>query len=302
MELRNLVTVKKINETGSYKKAASILNYAQSTITFQVQQLEKELHIQLFEKRGSRMVLTQEGEDIFPLINNVLKSMSLLAHHDNADIGFHGQLTIALPESLITYKLQEILKDFKIAAPNVKLVLKVMNCFAIFDQLCTSDSDIDVAIHYDVGKYPASIKKKKLCTFPLAIICSPVLTEKERDFTTPHQQKSLCHIQNDHDALSLKLFENYLQKKDIMLDTPLEVWSIESVKKCVMSNLGIAVLPRFTVEKELQNGSLNEIKINISTMKMTAIYAFNSRRWQSPSQKYFLSLLTKDKYFKSEKQ
>src|SRR5574344_759916 len=160
MEIKNILTVKKIVETGSYKKTAEILNYAQSTITFQIKQLEKELHIQLFEKRGSRMVLTQEGEEILPLVNNVLDSANILSNHNNIISGLHGQLTVAIAESLITYQLQDVLREFKKAAPDVRLILKVMNCFAISDQLCTSNCDIDLAIHYDVGKYPASIKKK----------------------------------------------------------------------------------------------------------------------------------------------
>ena len=49
MELKYLVTVKKVIETGSYQKAAAALNYAQSTITFQIRQLEQEFGAQLFE-------------------------------------------------------------------------------------------------------------------------------------------------------------------------------------------------------------------------------------------------------------
>ncbi len=53
MELKYLYTVKKIIETGSYQSAAAALNYAQSTITFQVRQLENELSVKLFEKTAA---------------------------------------------------------------------------------------------------------------------------------------------------------------------------------------------------------------------------------------------------------
>ena len=74
MELKSLYTVKKIIETGSYLNASKALNYAQSTITFQVKQLEAELDVQIFEKRGNKMALTQEGERLIPLIDNVIAS------------------------------------------------------------------------------------------------------------------------------------------------------------------------------------------------------------------------------------
>ena len=74
MELKSLYTVKKIIETGSYLGASKALSYAQYTITFQVKQLEAELDVQLFEKRGNKMALTQEGEQIMPLIDHVIAS------------------------------------------------------------------------------------------------------------------------------------------------------------------------------------------------------------------------------------
>ena len=61
MELKYLTTFKTILETGSFQKAAERLNYAQSTITLQMQLLEQELSVKLFEKIGRRMELTQAG-------------------------------------------------------------------------------------------------------------------------------------------------------------------------------------------------------------------------------------------------
>ncbi|MFY4776502.1 LysR family transcriptional regulator [Metabacillus sp. RGM 3146] len=66
MELKYLQTLKTILETGSFLGAARKLNYTQSTVTFQIQQLEQELSVKLFEKIGREMVLTQAGEDILP--------------------------------------------------------------------------------------------------------------------------------------------------------------------------------------------------------------------------------------------
>ncbi|EOD0821079.1 LysR family transcriptional regulator [Listeria monocytogenes] len=52
MDLKNLLTFKAILETVSFQEAARKLNYAQSTVTTQIQQLEQELHVKLFDKIG----------------------------------------------------------------------------------------------------------------------------------------------------------------------------------------------------------------------------------------------------------
>lgn len=291
MELKYLYTVKKITEVGNYQRAAVALNYAQSTITFQVKQLEKELNIQLFEKSGGNMILTKAGEAMMPMIDQVITSVNTLMSHQNSQEGLCGTLVIALPESLITYQLQGVLKEFKEKAPQVKLSLRVMNCYAIFDQLC--GNDIDIAIHYDVGNYPTSVVTEKLRAYPLVLVCSPEIPENERDFITPNQEKKLCHIQNDQNALSLKIFQQYLRQKAIFLEPELEVWSIEAIKKSVISNLGVAFLPRFTVEDELSSGILQEIPTSIIEPKMTAVYAYSRNKWQSPAMQEFLAILKK---------
>lgn len=289
MELKNLYTVKKIIETGNYQKAARALNYAQSTITFQVKQLENELSIKIFEKKGNRMELTQAGKEILPIIDKIISATEELLCFNNKPNEITGNLKIALPETLVTYKLQPVLKEFKEKAPNVRLAIQVMNCYTIYEQML--NGNIDIAIHYNVEKYPPNFVTKNIKTYPLVLVSSPSLDEVQKDFISPNQKKSVCHIQNDPNALYLKILNKYLKSKNIALETELELWSIEAIKRSVMSNLGVAFLPRFTVEEELEKGILNEIKTDMTDNEMTAIYVYNKNKWQSPAMKLFLQIL-----------
>lgn len=289
MELKSLYTVKKIIETGSYQKAAIALNYAQSTITFQIKQLETELGIKLFEKSGNKMVLTDDGKDVLPLIDRVIEASDMLLCYKDSRTDLHGTLKIALPESLVTYQLQGVLKDFREHAPGVKIALQVMNCYAIYDLLLSGE--LDIAIHYDVRNYPQSVATTHLKTYPLVMVAAPELDADEADFITPQQKKKVTHIQNDPHALYLKILNDYLKQKHIVLQTGLEVWSIEAVKRSVMSNLGVAFLPRFAVEAELAQGHLKECPMEPTVKTMTAVCAYRKNKWQSPAAKLFLEIL-----------
>ncbi len=289
MELKYLYTVKKVIETGSYQNAAAALSYAQSTITFQMKQLENELGVKLFEKNGSKMELTQGGKELLPLIDKVLESVNELLCHNGSGGDIRGALTVALPETLVTYKLQPVLKEFKKKAPQVRLSLKVMNCYAIYEQMMNGKADI--AIHYDVAKYPESFTARVIGTYPLVLVSSFLLADKDRDFVSPDQKKSVCHIENDPNAFYLKIWKRYLKKKNIALETGLEVWSIEAVKRSVMSNLGVAFLPRFAVEEELEKGLLCEIPLDMDNEEMDAVSVYSKNKWQSPAMKLFLQIL-----------
>ena len=75
MDLKYLNTFRTIVEEGSFSRAAERLNYTQSTITFQMGQLEGELSAQLFEKVGRRMVLSQAGRRLLPYVDQVLDAV-----------------------------------------------------------------------------------------------------------------------------------------------------------------------------------------------------------------------------------
>ena len=293
MDLKYLYTVKKIIETGSYLKAARALNYAQSTITFQIKQLESELSVKIFEKGKGKMELTQAGKELLPLIDKVIIATEELLCSKSSENEVRGTLTVALPETLVTYQIQPILKEFKEKAPDVKLALQVMNCYTIYDQMV--EGNIDIAIHYDVGKYPKNIFTKAIKSYPFTLVSSPTLDENVSDFISDNQRKNICHIQNDPNALYLKVFNKYLKDKNIVLETELELWSIEAIKRSVISNLGVAFLPLFTVEEELKQGLLHEVKTDMPNSKITALYAYNKSKWQSPSMSLFLEII--DKHF-----
>ena len=72
MEIRNLVTFTHVAEQGSFTKAAELLGYSQSTVSFQIKQLEEELDCLLFERINHTIALTQRGYDLVSYAHQVL--------------------------------------------------------------------------------------------------------------------------------------------------------------------------------------------------------------------------------------
>ena len=85
--------------------------------------------------------------------------------------------------------------------------------------------------------------------------------------------------------------EDYLRKRDITLDATLELWSIETIKRCVMSDLGFTYLPRFAAREELGRGLLLELESPVSGVRFPALCARHKRRWVTPAMELFMDLL-----------
>lgn len=288
MELKYLRTLKTILETGSFIGAARRLNYTQSTVTFQVQQLEQELSVKLFEKIGRKMILTQTGHELLPYIDTILHSVEQLENYGKEVKELSGELKVAMPESLVTYQMQPILKEFREQAPGVKLFLQSQNCYTIRDQIVNGGADI--GIHYDVGGYGTTMITEDLISYSLVLIANPAIQGKNADFMTRNQRKEICLLTNDTESIYHKIFEGYLKDMNICLSGMMEVGSIESIKRSVVSNLGIAFLPRFVVQEELEQGILQELKTDIVNNKITATCVYHKNKWITPAMELFIRL------------
>ncbi|WKY44604.1 LysR family transcriptional regulator [Eubacteriaceae bacterium ES2] len=289
MELKNLNTFKTIVETGSFLRAAQKLNYSQSTITFQIQKLEQDLSVKLFEKIGRQMALTQTGKDLLPYVETILLNAKQLENYSKSSHNINGNLSISMAETLLTYRLQPVLKSFRQLAPDVKLSVQSLNCPVIREQILNGSTDI--GIHYDIGGYASSAQIEKLADYSLILVGSSELEKKFCDFTSSGQRKDLCLITTDREKIFDSIFNDYLKRKDIILSGKMNLGSIEAIKKSTISNLGVAYLPRYTVEDELENKSLKELNTEISDQKISTICVHHKNKWLTPAMKLFIQLL-----------
>jgi len=289
MDIRSLITLKTILQEGSYNKAAIKLGYTQSTVTFQMQQLEQQLSVKLFDKIGRRMILSQAGKDLLPYVDSIIQSVEQMNNYGKSNKELTGELKVALPESLLTYKMQPVIKAFRSQAPEVKLTLRSLNCYLIKDQILNGEADI--AIHYDVGGYSSITITEPIGEFTLSLMASPSLDYKDKDFISANQTKEVSLLVDDPNSVYKSILDEYLKRKKITLDNKIELWSIETTKRSAASNLGIAYLPTFTMQDEINNGSLIELETELSNQKITAICVYHKNKWISPAMELFKSLV-----------
>ncbi len=290
MDIKYLHTFQTIIEEGSFTKAASKLNYTQSTITFQIGQLEQALSATLFEKIGRNMVLTKAGEHLVPYVQDVLSSLEKLKNFENDLSLCQGDLRIGVAETVLCYHMPPLLKEFHRQAPNARLFLKSMNCYDIRDELMNGTLDVGV-FYKDVGGIGSNLITHEFGSSPLCLVASPHTKEQIEDFSSPDQHIPVSFIINEVNCIFRQIFEKYLNENSIVLDNTIELWSIPTIKNLVKNDVGISFLPMFTVQEELERHELEEIRIPISDQEITAVCGYHKNKWISPLMKLFIDLL-----------
>ena len=287
MELKNLRTFQAVVDQGSYQRAADHLGYTQSTVTVHIQQLEEELGVPLFERTGRRMALTQAGEQALAQARELLLAADRLSQLGQGGQQPSGTLRVDMAETLLCYRMQPVIQKFRRAAPQVRLIIRSRNCLDIAENVRAGVCDLGVG--YDMDWSRDVLEVESMGEYEVILLASPEFCHP--DFVTHNQRKPVSLVTDEPDSIFRRRLEDYLRQRNIVLDDTLELWSIETIKRCVMSNLGFTYLPRFAAQEELADGRLIELLAPISGVRFPALCARHKNRWVTPAMELFMELL-----------
>lgn len=260
MEIRHLQTFIAIVELDGFTKAAEHLGYAQSTITSHIQILENELGEALFERLGKKIILTNAGEKLVPYAKQMLKVYKEIKGITSDKNSVSGDLLIGAAESLTIYRLGKILKEYKKSFPEVNIILKSLKCSDLRNKLHSGELDITLTIEPEILDTDLVVKNIK--DEHMVIIGTP---EADLEFLSENIEGEAAKesiIFTEKGCIARIAFENYLRQKKIRYANPLELSSIEAIKKCVMNGLGVSFLPYYTVRNEIKEGKLKMLEVS----------------------------------------
>jgi DNA-binding transcriptional LysR family regulator len=294
MDIKHLQTFLVACETLNFTKTAEKLQYAQSSVTAQIKNLENELNLQLFERLGKKLVLTHSGERLRQYASKIVhleeEARNAMVTDQNG-----GTLIIGAQESQCTYRLPDLLRDFKLKYPSIQLIFKASHS----DEMAAKslmDGEIDLAFIMDTQKTNPYLASTPLIQEKLIIISSPDHSLAARKTVTAEDLVTETILYTESGCSYRKIFEDILSYYKVIPKTTLEFVSLEAIKKCVAANLGIAVLPEMVVEKEIREGNLSEVNFEVEMPAMLTQMAIHKDKWINPPLKDFMSMTKK--YFK----
>ncbi|MCR3758864.1 LysR family transcriptional regulator [Clostridium felsineum] len=291
MDFKQLNTFITIGKYQSFTEAASVLNYAQSTVTTQIKILEEELQVKLFERIGKKVTLTYEGKKLLPYAKQMIKLSHEIKNVVIDDEKPSGTLTIGAAESLCVLRLPFILKEYRRLYPDVEVSLKFGSC-ADFRHFL-KDNIIDVAFSLgtkiDSNEFISEIEFDE----PMVLLAYPGHPLIEKDIVYPEDIAEEPLILTEMGCSYRAVFENILSSYNIKPKLVLETGSVQAIKQFTMSGLGITLLPRVAVEEEIKDGKLVPLKWGGPSFGIISQVLYHKDKWISPALNAFLRLSKK---------
>ncbi|MEH7113266.1 LysR family transcriptional regulator [Neobacillus niacini] len=291
MEIRHFVTFKKIIETGSFTQAAEHLGYTQSTVTSHIQALEQQIGVPVFDRMGRKVILTDVGKKLLHYSQEILETYGKIENLAIEEKDVRGEIKIAAPESLTVYRLEPILREYRKKFPHVSISLSNATCGDNKRAILNGSADVSFVMLPQLQD--SDLIVHSMLDERIVLVGSPDCSLNILDERYENQKISECLIVNEKECSYRMVFEEYLGEREIVPSHTMELWSIEAMKRCVMSGLGIAYLPLMTVNDEVKAGRLKIIPCVGGFKQIFSQVLYHKNKWVSPALSSFIDITLK---------
>jgi DNA-binding transcriptional LysR family regulator len=297
MELRELAAFREVARQSNFSRAAARLGYAQSTVSAQVQGLERQLGVRLFDRLARSVSLTAAGQALLPHADRLLELSVEARTAVEAAVAAQGELTgrvtVSAPESLLTYRLPSVLSRFRAQQPGVTIELRptAVGRFRGETRRAIATGAVDLAFVLDTPLDLAGFGSEILTREPISVIAPTGHRLASLAETSPRDldgEPILLPEAPDSGCAYRGQFERQLADSHVSADGALEFASIETVKQCVVAGMGVSVLLSVAVEADVAGGRLVRLAWQEPFDVHTQI-VWNARRTISPAQAAFMA-------------
>jgi len=228
-------------QSGSITEAAEMLFLSQPSVTLQIQALEREMEITVFERRGPKISLTPEGEVLYQLASPLVEGIDRLGESFAAHMGDlqRGELNIASGESTILYVMPEVTKIFAEEYPGISLKLHNVTGRDGLSMIRSDQVDFAVGSMLEV---PDDIRYEPIVTYYPALICSKEHPLAKKQMVTLEDIAEHGLILPPRHLSTWRIVELVFKQHNLDLNVSLEAGGWEVIKKYVELNMGVSIV------------------------------------------------------------
>lgn len=254
MKIRSLISFVTIVKNGSFISAARALSYAESTIYEHIKSLETYLGVNLFVKRSSPIVLTEDGKIAYEYCNKILeyhhKMLYLLAETKSQK----RLIRIVTIESLLRSDVQTVLEIFNKDHPNTIIHMTLRDSPEILSMVNNNEADVGF-MSFVSPNISEKLHFIKISDTPFVFLAS------QKSKLSRISKVTYNDLAGEQFITSLKGgYENAIIKaclpKRIKFRGYIEMDGLDIIKEYVINNVGITLLPETSVQDEIASGQL----------------------------------------------
>jgi LysR family transcriptional regulator, transcriptional activator of the cysJI operon len=289
MQIESLKVFCDLAETESFTKAAQINEITQSAVSQQISSLERQFKSLLIERSKKRFRLTREGQVLYEYSKQILNTFDSMTNklQEIKDI-VSGTIRVATIYSIGLHDLPPYLKKFLRAYPTVNVHVEYRRSNQVYEDVLSNVVDLGLVA------YPT--KDAKLEVIPLrkdvlVLICHPQHPLAKNKSVRLKDISGQKFIGFEPDIPTRRAIDKILKDQDINVNVVMEFDNIETVKRAVEIDAGVAVVPVGTVTQEVSKTTLTALALEDGQFFRPLAAIYKKNKVLSPAIKQFLNVL-----------
>src|SRR6185295_18642677 len=289
MQIESLKVFCDLAETESFTKAAQINDVTQSAVSQQISSLERLFKSLMIERSKKKFRLTREGQVLYEYSKQIISIYGGLQHklQEIKDI-ISGTIRVATIYSIGLHDLPSYLKKFLKAYPSVNVHVEYRRANQVYEDVTGNVVDLGLVA------YPNKDPKLEIFPLrkdPLVLICHPQHALAKNKNTKLKALAGQKFIGFEPDIPTRRALDKILRENSVEVQHVMEFDNIETVKRAVEIDAGVAIVPQGTVVQEVAKQTLAQVGLDEGDFYRPLAAIYKKNKVLSPAMKQFLSIL-----------
>ena len=290
MHVENFKIFSDLVESESFSRAAKLNGITQSAVSQQLRAMEKHFNILIVDRSQKQFRLTREGQKLYESAKEILYLYDKL----NSELQemkkvISGTIHISTVYSIGLHELPPYVKVFLAKFPEVNIRVEYRRANMVYEDILTNSIDLGLIA------YPQKHKQLEVLPFHddvLVLVVSPEHPFADRKSVDIQEVAGQKFIGFEPDIPTRKATDAIFKEENIEAEPVMEFDNVETVKRAVEINAGIAILPQTTVVREEAQGLLKILKFKNKTYKRPLALIHRKGRVLTPAIQKLIDLLT----------
>lgn len=258
MDIKNLTTFMHVAELHSFTKAGEKLGYSQSTISFQIRQLENELGFPLFERISHTVTLTEHGTRLLKFSHQVQAMLQDLMQAGTDPQNVQGLVRLAMADSLSVALMHRIYPALHQNYPDITLECTTAGTPELSRML--NQNEADLVYTMDSHIYNANYVILRETRIPTHFVCSPSSPLAKRDFVPLDELIQQPFLLTETGMSYRRILDENLAARSLEIKPTFVSGDTNLLCKLVSQGCGLSLLPNYVCRPMLETGALCKVQ------------------------------------------
>jgi len=254
MEIRNLITFVQVAELNSFTRAAQTLDYSQSTVSFQIKQLESELDCLLFERINHTITLTDRGRELLEYAKQIRTLTDQFHQERRGESQLTGFLHLVTPDSVCEDMMLANYFDFHARYPGISLKFTTGDTADMFRMLDRNEADLMFTLDSHVYQNDYIIAKEE--PVPMHFVTGAGTRYDTGRTLTLEEAAAMPFLLTEKGMGYRKVFDKIMARRSLEIRPILELGRTDVIMSMLEGDVGISYLPDFATRKRVEQGRL----------------------------------------------